>query len=259
MPFLNYKNSKIHYLQFGSGPKLLIALHGFADVAETYKVLESVLAKRYTVLALDLPFHGKTEWSKAFFTKKDIQNLIDLLAQEAGFQRFSLMGHSMGTRLIMKVLPKFVDRVEGLYFLAPDGIKIKGPFNMNLTPVWLRQFLKKRLTYPQRLQAVVRWLYNKGLVQPIVNKFVQVHLSNPRKRNRLMGTWISLADFITYPWRFARLLNEKQISIDLYYGKKDEIIPVKGGKRFCKSVPHAKLHVLESNHRLINEELASRL
>ncbi len=259
MPTLNYKDSTIHYEKFGQGKQLLIALHGFADVGETYRNLETSLSPHYTVVALDLPLHGKTIWQNDIYTKEDIIQILRMVIEKYPSDKFVLMGHSMGTRLIMKVLPEFIHQVERLFFLAPDGIRIKGIFNMNLIPVWFRWWAKGRLEKSNRFQGFVSYLYKKGWISKLANAFIHVHLNNPKRRRRLLGQWISHQYFMTYPWQFARLIIEHNIPIDLFYGKKDKIIPPNEGHRFVKRVPHAKMHLLQSDHQLINQELNTRI
>lgn len=259
MPFFQYKNHNIHYLQFGNGSELLIAIHGFADKAETYLALETALESKYTVLAIDLPFHGKTDWKNSTYTVSDIENVILKLAHLLGKKQVALMGHSMGSRLIMKVLPHIYRQVTHLYFLAPDGIRIKGLFNANLVPVWFRKWAKNRLERPEQFLKFSNFLYKRKWIKPIAHKFVGVHLSNARRRKRLFNNWISLTHFMTYPWKFASFLSHHQIPIDLFYGTKDFIIQPKEGKKFTKKVPHATLHILEVNHQMINSTLNAYL
>ena len=259
MPQLHYQDSTIHYTQFGNGPNLLIAIHGFADTGKTFEVLEAALSQQYTVIAFDLPLHGKSNWQKAFYTKADIIAILQLFCAQQNKTSFALMGHSMGTRLIVKMVPNLREQIEHLYFLAPDGLRNKWVFNMNWIPVRLRWWSKRKLEVSDKFQQFIAFLDKKRLIKPIVNTFVQVHLSNPRRRRRLLGVWISHQYFMTYPWQFARLLRKEKIPIDLFYGKKDKIIPARWGQDFVHKIPHARLHLLESNHKLINKELASRL
>ena len=58
-----YRNTAIHYLSMGSGKQILIALHGYGDNAALYKVLLPSLGNRYTIYAIDLPYHGRTRWA----------------------------------------------------------------------------------------------------------------------------------------------------------------------------------------------------
>ncbi len=67
--YLHGPHGRIHTYRFGAGPELLIAIHGFSDRARMFTVLEPALAGKYTVVAIDLPFHGQTEWQKNTFCK----------------------------------------------------------------------------------------------------------------------------------------------------------------------------------------------
>ena len=66
--FIPHPAGRVHILCFGTGPELLIALHGFGDRARMFAVLEPALADRYRVVAVDWPFHGQTAVSYTHLT-----------------------------------------------------------------------------------------------------------------------------------------------------------------------------------------------
>ncbi|MBL7798722.1 MAG: hypothetical protein JNJ90_19650, partial [Saprospiraceae bacterium] len=74
--FLELNGANIHCLRFGEGPQLLVALHGFGDRARLFAILEEALSERYTVVAIDLPFHGQTEWPNRTFSKADLLAVV---------------------------------------------------------------------------------------------------------------------------------------------------------------------------------------
>jgi pimeloyl-ACP methyl ester carboxylesterase len=135
--FFDHPSGKIHCLQFGTGPELLIALHGFSDRARMFAVLEPALSARYTVVAIDWPFHGQTEWSPRTFSKQDLLGIIQMVVAAHGATRFSLMGFSFGARLAQALLPDIYPQLNKLYLLSPDGVKTKGMSTAARTPMWL--------------------------------------------------------------------------------------------------------------------------
>src|SRR3569833_2382128 len=60
--FIPYNNSSIHYCVYGSGDKLVFCFHGYGEQAESFAFLESSLGKTHTLIAIDMPFHGETQW-----------------------------------------------------------------------------------------------------------------------------------------------------------------------------------------------------
>jgi pimeloyl-ACP methyl ester carboxylesterase len=62
--FLPYRSSQVHYCWFGTGQKLILCLHGYGESLESFQFLEKYIGKEYTLIAIDLPFHGKTQWNE---------------------------------------------------------------------------------------------------------------------------------------------------------------------------------------------------
>ncbi len=122
--YLTYGQSRFHGICEGSGEKLLICLHGFGESALHFKCLAPALGDTYTIIALDMPLHGKTE--------DDLPALIAQLLEQHGRQRFSLMGYSMGGRLALCVIEKMAAQVDELILLAPDGLK-NNPWHLFVT------------------------------------------------------------------------------------------------------------------------------
>ena len=113
--FLEYGNSKVHFLKFGNGEKLLIALHGFGDHASVFLPLEPALKKDYTVYALDLPYHGQTQWQGDSFSKKNVIGLFEFILKREQKKRFDLMGFSFGGRIILSSLSELNDKIGKIF------------------------------------------------------------------------------------------------------------------------------------------------
>jgi len=99
----------------------VLALHGWLDNAASFARLAPVLAGVRTV-ALDLPGHGRSD----HFPRGWVHHFVDWVpmalgaADALGWERFVLLGHSMGagiSSLVSGVAPERVDRlvlIEGL-------------------------------------------------------------------------------------------------------------------------------------------------
>ncbi len=47
---------------WGKGASLLFCFHGYGESSGSFGFLEGALARQFTIIAIDLPFHGQTEW-----------------------------------------------------------------------------------------------------------------------------------------------------------------------------------------------------
>ncbi len=57
--------------------KPLFCFHGYGETAETFAMLENRLGADYTIIALDMPFHGQTQWHEGLlFTGEDLLEIM---------------------------------------------------------------------------------------------------------------------------------------------------------------------------------------
>lgn len=250
--FLAYKNSKVHALRFGKGPKLLIALHGFADTAMLFSVLGKSLESRYTIYSLDLPFHGQTTWAKNHYDRSDISAIFSILLAKENQERFDLMGFSLGGRIAQKMLFDWQDQVDQLYLIAPYGLG----FNASWVPQRLKTMLFLLAQKPERIIKLAGLLKRWNVLKPFHYKFTQHHLKNKENRERLFFTWQSLDHFKIEIKKVKALFKTSNISVSLYFGAKDRVIPLSQGEALSAGLDHVTLHVLDAGHRLVNEDLA---
>ncbi len=257
--FYSYQNAQIHCLRFGTGPTLMIALHGFGDRARMFAVLEPALTARYTFVAIDWPFHGQTVWPSHRFEKADLLAIIDLILKKEGKTRFNLMGFSFGGRLAQAMLPDLIQQVDKLYLLSPDGIETKGMTMAVRTPIVVRKFLYKILEKPNWFLKILSFGRKIGVVPGMINHFLAVNLSRPDRFQRTFGCWLSLDSFYLRRRNIKALLKRSQLPTAIYYGAQDEMIRFKTLQKMTEGLPNVQLYVLQEGHRLIGENLANRL
>jgi len=102
----------------GAGPALLL-LHGFTGSTKTMWPLGETLTNRRTVIAVDLPGHGRTGLlpppGQSFASTLD--SLIDTLDGH-GIEDADVLGYSMGGRIALGLVAKHPDRVRSLILLG---------------------------------------------------------------------------------------------------------------------------------------------
>src|ERR1700741_969757 len=125
--FFHYKNSKIHFGVAGSGKHPVFCLHGYGETTDSFKFLESGLPGSFQLIAIDLPFHGNTDWKEGLnFSIFDLVEIIDGILQQQKIegQQFSLIGYSMGGRVALHLIQQIPERIKKVVLLAPDGMKV---------------------------------------------------------------------------------------------------------------------------------------
>lgn len=98
----------------------VIALHGWLDNAATFSRLAPLL-DGVRIVALDLPGHGHSDHRPpgAAYNIWDYAHEVLQTAEQFGWKRFSLLGHSMGAIVSVLLAGAMPDRIERLALI--DG------------------------------------------------------------------------------------------------------------------------------------------
>ncbi len=235
-------------LRWGSGSKLLIACHGYGDQATQFAPLTSALGDTFTIYAIDLPYHGKTEWAGPY-AATDLVQLIEWIMQKEAVERCSLLGFSFGGRLALCLWPLLVERLEGLYLLAPDGLETKASRGISWLPMAGRRLLINSLQNPAWFLKLVDRLHRVGLVAAFPKRFLDHHLSDDQRRARLFHTWLIVDNFSLQKKKLLVALRESSIPVVLCFGEKDDIVPARVGTSLAAAGPMVHLQLLPSGHR----------
>jgi pimeloyl-ACP methyl ester carboxylesterase len=102
-----------------------LALHGWLDNSASFDQL-APLVPGQRLIALDLPGHGLSDWrhADADYTFATWVPAIFEAADTLGWQRFSLLGHSMGAAISVLAAGTLPERIERLV-----AIEAAGPFS----------------------------------------------------------------------------------------------------------------------------------
>ena len=276
--FLSYKTSRIHYLLGGTGDKLLVCLHGYGESAGSFAFLEESLGKDFTILAIDLPFHGKTDWKEGL--SFDPQVLISLIGQIAagrpgypltthrqtseataipaaspgilGDGGWWVMGYSMGGRVALSLLEKIPEKVEKLILLAPDGLKVNIWYWLTTQTRVGNTFFRWTMRRPGWFFLLLRVGNALNLVNRSVYKFTLHHIDQAAARSDLYIRWTTLRAFRPDIRAIRALVRERKIPVRILYGQHDRIILSKRGEKFRKGIePWCRLTVLPVGHQLL--------
>lgn len=253
---VTYNLSTIAFTKFGEGSACLLAFHGFGEAGSSFLQVAASLEKKFTVYAMDLPFHGSTIWKENHpFSKKDLAAIIQLLLEQASIQRFSLMGFSMGGKCAMALCKVFPDKIDSLFLLASDGIRTRKIYNVAVYPTWGRQLFKSIIDRPGWFFSFIRIMKRMHLLSPWLLKFTVNHMDTREKRQRLYDTWVSMADFQINIRLLQTALNEAHIKVYLIFGKRDEVIPPRVAYLLAGGLHDAHVEIIERGHYFLDSRL----
>ena len=124
-----------------AGGRPVLASHGWLDNAGTFELVAPKLAG-CEVVALDLAGHGFSDSrsaDSAYNIWQDVGDLLDV-ADELGWQRCTLLGHSRGAAISMLFAATFPERVDKLVLLE-GGLPITA--EADEAPAGLAQALRE--------------------------------------------------------------------------------------------------------------------
>jgi pimeloyl-ACP methyl ester carboxylesterase len=111
----------LSYRIAGAGPVLLL-LHGIAGTAEAWVPSMALLARRFTVIAPDLPGHGSSDKTAGDYSLGALANSVRDLLVGLGHTRATIAGHSLGGGIAMQFAYQYPERCERLVLVASGGL-----------------------------------------------------------------------------------------------------------------------------------------
>lgn len=250
----------ISYHHYGNGSQLWIALHGFAQDGSVFAALAPYLPKDVCLIALDLPWHGASDWKKDHFSITDIREAIDMLLAEKQQAEYSLIGFSFGARLALALARNEAPRWERLVLLAPDGLPRRGWYAFfDHLPLGLKKQVARLLDRSQLLLSWANKLYEWKCLDAFSLKFMRQHLQTEASRKRLKGIWLSAAAFPSLHSSCSFLAATPELSQQLITGERDAVIPPDSFVYLAQRMPQLQwTNITEAGHDLFHAAVLSQ-
>ncbi len=251
---LRYNNNEVHCLRMGEGSRLIIAFHGFGHDASVFSTFAHSLPDEYTLIAVDLPGHGKTRWLDKLMSKKDLMAIVQGIKNNFSVERFSLLGYSLGGRICLNIAEQHPAWVDKIVLLAPDGMQKNFWYHFATRNPVGRVLFRSLLNNPEKWVKKIGALKNWKLIDESRFKFIRHHLLDTSAQKQLAYVWPLTRKLIAHPDIVRWNIKKHKIQIDVFMGKHDRIFTVIQGERFVRRLKNARLHVLECGHNLLVNE-----
>jgi len=256
---LHLPGGDLQYHQFGTGPNLWIAFHGFARDGSSYADLCTYLPADTCLLAFDLPWHGGTAWKRAVFTLEDLVQAVDQVLVLKQQTYYTALGFSFGARLCLALATAEASRWRKLILLAPD-VPYRGWYSFfDPTPLWLKKQGVKLFSFAPALLKVAKFLNQWKFLDAFNYRFLRLHLQSVANQQRLAGIWLSAAAFPTLGKSIKVLNTRPQLPIQLITGEQDSVIPPVAFAHLAQQIPHLQwTKIPETDHDLLSSSTLSR-
>ncbi|MCB2409652.1 alpha/beta fold hydrolase [Hymenobacter lucidus] len=240
----------LHFRKYGTGPRVVLAFHGYGQSEGHWRGMAAVLGPDVTLYAFDLFYHGSSKLAKADspLTKKRLGELLGEFLAEQNIEKFGLLAFSMGAKFALTAVEQFQTRVEKVWLIAPDGIKTQFWYALATYPPWMRGVLGRAVLRPQRLLRFIDGLAQRRLVDSGLVRFAQWQLDSREKRLRVYRSWVGFRNLVFNTRQLASLLNRHVTPVTFFLGRHDRVIPHAGLQEFIASLRHAHTVLLEAGH-----------
>ena len=254
MPF-EVRTAALHghsvtYAEAGSGPVLLL-IHGMGGTFENWVEVVEPLARSHTVIAPDLPGHGRSEPGGGDYSLGALATVLRDLLLALGHDRATLVGHSLGGGIAMQFAHQFPEIVERLVLVSSGGL---GPeVSLVLRAAALpgaNLFIAATAGVGGRVGPTLgRGLAAVGLhpsadVTEVARGYAS--LSDPERCKAFLATLRSVVD--TRGQRVDagdRLYLAESLPVLIVWGDRDPIIPVSHGRHAHEAIAGSRLVVID--------------
>jgi pimeloyl-ACP methyl ester carboxylesterase len=261
--FIEQGNATFHYRKFGSGPKLLFCFHGYGRDSYQFTFLEKTLGKIYTIIAIDMPFHGLTKWKDklTFHPNYLIQVMQEIRAGlKKEKEKFTILGFSMGGRISLHLTQILHKHVEKVVLIAPDGLKINF-WHWFCTHTWLgNKLLGYTINHPSWVLYLLKLAERTKVINSSVAGFVHYYVDDTKERQTLYQRWTTLRKFTLQINRLKRTIVKDRIPVRMLFGLHDKIILSSSGRKFRRGIEdYASVKVINETHYLLRETHANTI
>ena len=252
---IEWRGETIAYRVGGQGRQMLFCFHGYGESADSFDFLEDRLGGRYTLIAIDMPYHGNTQWlHQKKFTRDDLIGIVESIRLELDRlqEKISLMGYSMGGRVVLQLAEWIPGQVERIVLLAPDGLKVNFWYWLATQTVFGNQVFYFTVRHPGFFLWFVNLCNRLKWVNQSVYKFVHYYLDDKEVRRLLYLRWTCLSPIKPDLKKIKEQIKETTMTVHLLYGKHDRIILPDRGYRFREGIERwCSIDIIPTGHQVL--------
>ncbi len=117
--YADFQGIRLHYQNYNAGPEAVVLIHGWSCDHSFWRLQTPELAKKWRVIAVDLPGHGLSGKPEVEYTQNLFADSVAAILEQADVTRAVIVGHSMGYGVARAFCRRHPGKVKGLIIL--DG------------------------------------------------------------------------------------------------------------------------------------------
>jgi pimeloyl-ACP methyl ester carboxylesterase len=258
----------IFYREAGNSqnPTILL-LHGFPSSSHMYRGLIEELKDEYHLIAPDYPGFGNSDqpnMDEFDYTFANIANVINKFVERLSLEKFSLYVHDYGAPIGFRLATKKPNKIQSIIsqngnayeeglLAAWDPVRAywENPTNQNKEK--LRKLLKADFTKYQYIDGT----RNPNTISPDGWNMDQKNLDKPGNQEIQISLYYDYRKNIELYPEWQNYLRTYQPPTLVAWGKNDMFFGPKGALGFQKDVEDCEVHLLNTGHFPLEEELAT--
>ena len=234
----------------GNGPVLLL-IHGIAGNLQNWQGVIETLARRYTVIAPDLPGHGGSAPSAGDYSLGALATVLRDLLVALGHERATLVGHSLGGGIAMQFAYQFPEMTERLVLVSSGGLgpEVSALLRAAALP-GADQFIAATAALGNSIGSkVAHGLGVLGLRASTDVAVVAAGYASLVDRDRRTAFLATLRGVISTGGQRIqagdRLYLAEGMPVQIIWGERDPIIPVKHARDAQEAMPGSQLEIFK--------------
>jgi len=191
--------AKVHWTSTGAGSPIIF-IHGWTCDETSWSEQVPVLSKKYRVITIDLPGHGKSDPPKdGKFSMDVFANAVEAVRAEANVDRVVLAGHSMGGPVIYRYAQLFPTHAVALILVDSPLLKAadaRAFVDQTLPRVVGAEGMKGR-------EAMIRTMFSAATTPALQARILKMMLSAPEATAK--GAMSSMGDPVVWEKHVLRI------------------------------------------------------
>jgi pimeloyl-ACP methyl ester carboxylesterase len=227
--------AKIHYLEAGSGP-VVILLHGLGADNSSWAMTVAPLAAKFRVIAPDQIGFGRSDKPMLNYRIATLVDFLDAFMKQLGIERASLVGNSLGGFTAAAYALAHPEKVERLVLVDAAGFALPKDFD----PRILSALNASTREQAKAILALV--FYNKQFLTDAAADGLltrRVQANDGYTVQRFIDSIARGEDLLD-----GRLGGIKQPTL-ITWGREDQLTPMWMAERFNKEIAGSQLVVFE--------------
>lgn len=249
---------KVHYHEYGSGSKPLLAFHGYGMTGKQFHVLEKSILTEFHVYGFDHFFHGGSElegWTEAQILcgmpKAMMKAYLDEWFKVYGKQKVSVMGYSIGANLALILAEEYPELIDEIILMAPDGLSVYKGFHFLMHKPIGKYFFRHATKSKWLAPSLLKNLKKLRFIDDSLYNIAYNEIDTQKKRLDVYYTLNLIRLLKPDTYKLVSLINQHKIKCTMIFGREDHLFPKSAAMLFINQLENPIVHEVPLGHWLV--------